>query len=184
MENGTQPAIYPVVPWTFKKAKHSTWYAENEAFELHKWTGISSLSFLSLAFTMFGVCCSQSFSPKSAGCGTKPAVGATVGQSQRQGCTPFPDSWALGAILQSGSWSHLSHPQLVLQLCRFVDYPLSGNIDLIDMWFSTYAGALPAQFFYVPVFISSPPFSVSNPFHCCCAVWVWLSTHTLTSTWI
>lgn len=121
MENGIQPTICLVVPWTFKKAKHSTCYAENEAFELHKWTGISSHSFLGLGFTMFGVCCSQSFSPKSADCETKPAARASVGQSPRQGWT------FLTALSQSGSPPHLSHAQAI-QICWL---SITGNVDLM-----------------------------------------------------
>lgn len=148
MENGTQPTICPVVPWTFKKAKQSTCYAENEAFELHKWTGISSHSFLSLRFTMFGVCCSQLFSTKSADCETKPAARASVGQSPRQGWT------FLTALSQSGSPAS--------------SFSCPGYTDLLTIhnwkcrFDGTYDGSLPVQFFYVPVFISSFPLYLSQ----------------------
>lgn len=57
--------------------------------ELHKWSGIRSRSFLSLRFTMFGVCYCQLFSQKSTGCGTRPTVIATTGQEADLNLIPW-----------------------------------------------------------------------------------------------
>ena len=115
--------------------------------------------------------------------GTKPTVGATVGQSPRQGCAPFPTPQCLELSRSEAPSLIFLMPGLcwAMQICWL---SITGNVDLIDICFCTYAGAFPVQFFHVPVFISSFLFFVSNPSHCCCAVWVWLSTHALTSTWI
>lgn len=50
---------------------------------------------------------------------------------------------------------------------------VTGNADLTDICSSTCAGAPPAQFLPVSVFISSVPYFVPTPDHRCFAVWVW-----------
>lgn len=151
---------HTVIPLTFKEGKHLTWYAENETFELHKRTGISSLLSSVLSWP-----CLDDVQSECAG--------------WRQGCAPFPDSW----VLPGSSFSRPAGPA-ALHSC----WPSNtGNVDLTQTWCPTHAveGRSLPHFsmclcsFHISIFLAKP-----TSFHRCGAVRAWLSTQTLTSMWI
>lgn len=146
---------HTAIPQTFKEGKHLRWYAENETFELHKWTGISSLF-----SSVFSLPCLES-------------------DAQREICW-LELQWDKGSI----PWL-LCAPRLIFLTpscsCSYADLLAIR----FATWFSTHAvegRTLPCSSTCLcsspHVYVLAKPIS----FHCCWAVQAWLSSQALTST--